>query len=119
RIYGHVKEDAYASELKERVQRYGLGDRFSFAGFKADAPAIMSEIDVLVHPCDVESFGRVVIEAMGAALPVVGARGGGVAETVDDQKTGLLSAPDDADALAPNIEALVSDAELRRSMGAR
>ena len=41
----------------------------------------MHEIDILVHPADNESFGRVAVEAMAAGLPVVGMRGGGIGES--------------------------------------
>jgi glycosyltransferase involved in cell wall biosynthesis len=77
----------------------------------------MSQIDVLVHPADNESFGRVVVEAMAAELPVVGVQGGGVAEIVVDSVTGTLAARDDPASLAKCIEALVRDPQLRQSLG--
>jgi glycosyltransferase involved in cell wall biosynthesis len=77
----------------------------------------MSQIDVLVHPADHESFGRVVVEAMAAGLPVVGVRGGGVGEIVRDGETGLLADADDAAGLAACIERVGRNEELRRSLG--
>jgi glycosyltransferase involved in cell wall biosynthesis len=82
-----------------------------------DQSTIMSQIDVLVHPADNESFGRVVVEAMAAGLPVVGTRGGGVAEIVRHGQTGLLARPDDPADLATCIERLVRDAGERRALG--
>ena len=46
-------------------------------------------------------------------LPVVGVRGGGVAEIVDDERTGLLAEPDNADELAHEIEQLARDQAAR------
>ena len=74
---------------------------------------------MLVHPADNESFGRVVVEAMAAGLPVVGVRGGGVGEIVSNGETGLLSTPDDPSALAENIDRLIADADLRARLGTR
>jgi glycosyltransferase involved in cell wall biosynthesis len=87
-------------------------------GHVPDPAAIMSAVDVLVIPSDKESFGRVAVEAMAASVPVVGTRGGGVAEIVLDGETGLLAAPDDAAALADRIAALVADPARRARLGA-
>jgi glycosyltransferase involved in cell wall biosynthesis len=124
RIYGHdpsqggaAHGDSYINELHAQVARLNLGDRLRFAGFHSDPARIMSEIDVLVHPADNESFGRVVVEAMAASLPVVGMRGGGVAEIVLDGETGLLSEPDNARDLAQKIEQLARDPLRCRQFG--
>ncbi len=125
RIYGHDPSrggtqggDPYIDELHGQIRRLGLADRFHWPGFVIDPARIMSELDVLVHPADNESFGRVVVEAMAAGLPVVGVRGGGVAEIVRDGETGLLAAIDDPQGLAARIEQLVRDPQHGRAMGA-
>jgi glycosyltransferase involved in cell wall biosynthesis len=124
RIYGHdpsrggtLPADAYIADIHARIAQAGLRDRFAWPGFVEDPRAIMSDIDLLVHPADEESFGRVVVEAMAAALPAVGVRGGGVGEIIRDGETGYLADPDNARQLATGIQRLVSNAELRRTMG--
>ena len=88
--------DRYAEQIHALAARFfGSSDRFRFCGHVADPARIMSEIDILVHPADNESFGRVAVEAMAAGLPVIGVRGGGIAEIVVDGETGLLAAPND------------------------
>ena len=57
----------------------------------------MGEVDVLVHPAESESFGRVIVEGMAAGLPVVGVAAGGVGEIVRHEETGLLVPPGAAD----------------------
>jgi glycosyltransferase involved in cell wall biosynthesis len=124
RIYGHdpsrggaVRADAYTNELHDLLTRFGLSDRFTWPGFFADPAEIMSQIDLLVHPADNESFGRVVVEAMAAELPAVGVRGGGVAEIIRDGETVLLARPDDPRDLAENIEQLARDRQRSRRLG--
>jgi glycosyltransferase involved in cell wall biosynthesis len=118
RIYGDDPRDGYANEVRGSVHRAGFdATRFSFRGHVPDPALIMSEIDVLVQPTHTDSFGRVLVEAMAAGLPVAGTRGGGAAEIVDDGVTGLLAPPNDAPALGSAIQRLVEDRGLRREMG--
>jgi glycosyltransferase involved in cell wall biosynthesis len=114
---GKVHGDPYVDALHAQIARLGLGGRVEFPGFVDDPARIMSELDVLVHPADGESFGRIVVEAMAAGLPVVGVRGGGVAEIIADGRTGLVSRPDDAGDLAAQIERLARDPQLRSELG--
>jgi glycosyltransferase involved in cell wall biosynthesis len=125
RIYGHDPSrggrqtgDSYIDELHAQIARLGLTDRFHWPGFQSDPARIMSEIDLLVHPADNESFGRVVVEAMAAGLPVVGVRGGGVGEIVQPGVTGLLVEQDNPQELADCIGKLVQDPATRQTMGA-
>ncbi len=124
RIYGHdpsqggtVAGNAYADALHAQIDRLGLRNRFAFPGFMSNPADIMSQIDILVHQADDESFGRVIVEAMAAGIPVVGVRGGGVGEIVIHNETGLLGPPNDATALAKGIDILARDADLRHRMG--
>ncbi|RKP45311.1 glycosyltransferase [Pararobbsia silviterrae] len=103
-------EDAYAARLREQVARLGLEPRIHFAGFQHDVAAWMAAMDVVVHTSTApEPFGRVVVEGMLAGKPVVAARAGGVMEIVEHGKTGLLTEPGDARALASALGALRRD----------
>jgi len=124
RIYGHdpsqagtVPGDSYADALHAQIASAGMKDRFAWPGFITDPAEIMSEIDILVHPADHESFGRVVVEAMAAGLPVVTVRGGGVEEIVQNEVTGLLVEKDNPRELAAAIEKVARDASLARALG--
>ncbi len=77
------------------------------------------QASLLVAPSLSEAFGRTPIEAMACGVPVVGARTGGIAETVVPMETGLLVPPNDPDALAEAIIQLLSDPDLRVIMGVK
>ncbi len=83
-----------------------------------DPPDIMRSLDILVHPCDVEPFGRIAIEAMAAGTPVVGPKTGGISETVADGETGFLVTPGDPLSFADATQRLVRDCDLRGRLGA-
>ncbi len=125
RIYGHdpsrggtVGGDPYVDALHAQIARLGMVERFGWPGFVADPVDIMSQIDLLVHPADNESFGRVVVEAMAAGLPTIGVRGGGVSEIIGDGVTGLLAERDNPQDLAACIERLLRDRQRAAAMGA-
>lgn len=109
--------DPYAEGLRRRVDELGLGDRFEFAGFVADPVELMARLDLLVHPCAQESFGRVALEAMAAGRPVIGADGGGIATIVEPGVTGVLVPDEDPGALAAAIAGAVADEDQRVAWG--
>ena len=105
-------------QLQQQVQEAGLGNKFLWPGFVGDIPQLMAALDVLVHPCAIEPFGRVAIEAMAAGRPVIGPNQGGIVESVVDGQTGLLVEPASGAALAAAAGRLIENPSLRRQMGA-
>jgi len=72
---------------------------------------------VFCLPSRQEGFGIVFLEAMACGKAIVAARAAAVPETVMDGETGILVDPEDPAALSRAIADLLSDPNLRRSMG--
>lgn len=92
----------------------GLADRFPAARTRflgwTDPDAFFPEIDLLVVPSLFhEPFGRVIVEAFSHGVPVIGARSGGIAETIEDGFNGYGVKPGDAEALAAAIARLAAE----------
>lgn len=64
-----------------------------------------------------EAYGVAIIEAMGAGLPVVTGKNGGIKETVIHNKTGFLFEPGDIGAHAQYLVTLAGNREYRMSIG--
>ncbi|MFM0739794.1 glycosyltransferase family 4 protein [Paraburkholderia xenovorans] len=110
-------EDAYAQRLREQAAKSGIADRVHFAGFQDDVPAWMKAMDVILHTStEPEPFGRVIVEGMAAARPVIAAAAGGVIEIVRHGENGWLVKPGDATALADAVDALRADPALARRL---
>jgi glycosyltransferase involved in cell wall biosynthesis len=83
-------------------------------------PAFMKSLDLLVLPSVTilplhrEQFGRVLVEAMAAGVPVVGSSSGAIPEVIGD--AGLVVPEGDPLALARAIDAVLTDAELRQGL---
>ena len=73
--------------------------------------------DLFVLPTLADCFSLVLMEALAASIPVVATRVGGIPDIVLEGKTGHLLEPGDSGALGDAVEALVTDAGRRRSMG--
>jgi len=112
--------DRYAERLRETVAGRGLADAVRFLGERQDVPDLVGALDVLLHTSiRPEPFGRVVLEGMALARPVVAARGGGIPDIVVDGETGFVVPPGDASALADAVAALAADPERAAAMGRR
>ena len=119
-IVGHHIVDTYAGYWKQLYQilkQNSLEDKVVFTGWRTDALAIISVMDVLVHPTLFEGFGRAVLEAMALGKPVVASRVGGLREAIKDGDNGFLVDPGDPQALANKLLTLVHDDVLRKKLG--
>ena len=115
--------------LKQSYERaaaaLGVISRLHFAGEVSDAERDRlldaSHVFVMVSRLSSrgagEGFGIVYLEAGAHGLPVVGGRGGGVADAVADGETGHLVDPDDHVAVAGAIHGLLIDPENATRMG--
>ncbi len=73
--------------------------------------------DVFLYASVYEGFGRVLVEAGAAGLPVVATATAGARDIVEEGRTGFLVPIEDASALARRACALLADPALRRNMG--
>ena len=72
----------------------------------------------LVLPSPLEGLGRVAVEALLRARPVVASRSGGIPDVVRDDENGLLVEPGDTAALAAALERVLTDRSLAQRLAA-
>ena len=95
-----------------------MRDSFIFTGYRKDVRPYLRDFDLFVIPSNYpDPFPRSVIEAMAFSLPVVGFSIGGIAEAVEDGKTGFLCRPGDFENMGESISILARDAAARNEMG--
>jgi glycosyltransferase involved in cell wall biosynthesis len=97
-------EEPYAEKLNQMVVDLDLGDRVHFLGQRSDVPRLMRAVDAVIHPSiDPEPFGRTLVEAMLADVPVIATDAGAASDILEDGNAGTLVPPGDANALAEAI----------------
>lgn len=84
-------------------------------------PEVAAALDgatLLVLPSRSEGMGRVVVEALCRARPVVGSAVGGIRDLVADGRNGLLVDPSDTAGIAEALVAVLSDRALAERLSA-
>jgi glycosyltransferase involved in cell wall biosynthesis len=107
----------YTADLRRRAA--GLPIRFKGPFDRARTAHVYSQIDLLVVPSLwLENSPLVIHEAFMAGIPVVGARIGGIADLVDDGRTGVLYEAASTTALASALRGLIGHPERLRELTA-
>jgi glycosyltransferase involved in cell wall biosynthesis len=104
------------ARLEHRAARLGLGGFVEFLGMRTrdEVRQVLAAAAVLAVPCRAEAFGLAALEARAAGVPVVAMRGGGVLESVEHGRHGLLA--DTPAAFADALAVLVTDAARRGAL---
>ncbi len=103
---------------RQQLERIFEGTATTFVGYlsgTALASAYASG-DAFVFPSSTETLGLVLLEAMAAGCPVVGANRGGIPDIVSDGVNGCLYDPDAPTTLITAVQRLLGDATTRSQL---
>jgi len=112
-----VGEGEIEEKLRAESQALGVDEHVVWAGFRRDVPDILATVDLLMLPSEDECLPFVILEAMGARLPVVAADVGGISEQIDEGVTGHLIQPRDAEGLAEAVVSILERPDRGASLG--
>jgi glycosyltransferase involved in cell wall biosynthesis len=82
-----------------------------------EMPKQLGRCSIFVLPSRSEAMGRVLVEAMAAGKPRIGANIDGIPTVINDGVDGLLVEPNSIDDLAEKLDLLMSDSDLRKKLG--
>lgn len=108
----------YANQVRDRIHKAGLGDRFHFIASTTEVSKYYAAADIFVLCSHSESYPRVILEAMLCGLATVSTPTFGVTEQLTADKTGVFYAGGSAKQLSAILERLVSDPMERARLGA-
>jgi len=112
-----ASKEAYKEEVQVLTRRLGLWHCTEFLGTQRDIPGILAHLDLVVLATTThEAFGRVVVEAQAAGVPVVATKVGGVIDVIEDGANGLLVPPADPKAIADAVMRIFKDTGLARAL---
>lgn len=112
-------QEFFTDDLKKSIAGFNLDKQVKIIPFQEDIWQLWDAIDIAVVPStEPEPFGMVAIEAMLSRKPVIAANHGGLTEIVQNEKTGLLFEPQNADELAKALIVLLDDKNMQTQFGA-
>ena len=92
---------------RQQLETLFAGSATNFVGYLAgeELASAYASADAFLFPSSTETLGLVLLEAMAAGCPVVGANRGGIPDIVSDGANGCLYEPDGADGGAGSLTA--------------
>lgn len=108
-----VGDGTDASWLEEYVRTSPYADHMHVEGWTDDVVSYLKTADCFVLSSWYEGWGRVLIEALAARLPIVTTDVGCVGEVVKDEETALVTPVGDTEAFARALSRVVEDQSLR------
>lgn len=105
--------------LEQMVRDLNLSSHVHFVGYQTQTQVRdrLQASDLFILSSFAEGIPVVLMEAMATGLPVIAPQIAGIAELVEDSISGYLVPPGDPDTLAQRIEPLITNPELRASLG--
>lgn len=99
----------------------GVGGQVEFPGWmdRADVQALLGGSDIMVLPSYDEGLPLVILEALGAGVPVICTPVGVIPEVLTDERTALFVPPGDRAALAAQMARLLGDRALQDGLAER
>ncbi|MDO9091975.1 MAG: glycosyltransferase family 4 protein, partial [Rubrivivax sp.] len=108
-----------AGNLRTRAATLGIEDRVEWAGQRSDVEAWYARAAIVAQASRFEGFPNVVLEAMGMGAAVISTDcRSGPRELITHGHDGWLVPVEDVPSLAAALRMLMSDAVLRRRLGA-
>lgn len=104
--------------LQQQIDAAGWQERVCLPGFRHDMHRVMPNLDLLVHPAEMEGLGVSLLQAAASGVPIVASSVGGIPEIVHHGVTGLLVTPADAEALESAVDQMLAQPERAEKMAA-
>jgi len=112
-IFAGDLQGEYGNHLKQKINKLNYNKYVTFLGHVPNLPEYFISSDIVVLPSKSEGFGLVLLEAFNYEKPVITFDVPAFNETIEHQKTGLITKCFCLDELADNIETLIKNSNIR------
>jgi glycosyltransferase involved in cell wall biosynthesis len=106
--------------LRAAIERAGLENRVRLLGFvgdRAKLAKLYQEATIFAHPAHREGLPTVLLEAMACGTPVVSTAVSGALDVICSGENGMLVPPQEPQAMAEALVALLESSSLRNRLG--
>jgi glycosyltransferase involved in cell wall biosynthesis len=109
-----VGEGPERPNIEKLVEELELGASVRLLGFRSNARDLLPGADGFILTSRSEALPVSLLEAGAAGLVLISSKVGGVAEIIEDERSGLLFRSGDSEMLAEKICLVLEHAELRK-----
>ena len=111
-------KDKYITKYKQLCKELGVSQNFIFLGWvsQEDLLYLYKSASCFIMPSLTEALGVVFLEAMSAAIPVIGTDVGGISEIIKDSNNGLLVPVNDPLAIAEAAIKILTDEDFSKRL---
>ncbi len=104
--------------LESYARKLGIAEHTFFLGRLSgdELVSALNACEVMIMTSLSEAQPMTILQANACGIPVVGARAGGIPESIDDGETGYVVDIADHDVFADRVARLISDTELSRKL---
>jgi glycosyltransferase involved in cell wall biosynthesis len=113
-----VGEGPDREQLESLIDELQIRKNVFMLGRRDDMPGVYASLDIMVSASRREGLPMAILEGMASSRPVVATAVGAVPNVIVDGRTGLLVPPENVDALASKIVALLNNRTQRDYLGA-
>jgi glycosyltransferase involved in cell wall biosynthesis len=113
-VFLHFGDGVLKPALEEKIKEYKIEEQYKLMGFIDRVEDFFTVFDVFVMSSEEEGLGSSVLDAFMYKVPVVATSAGGLKEIIGD--AGLVSPIHDPEALANNLDLILSDEELKKKL---
>lgn len=118
-VHLHIVGDGrLRNSLEKEVANMNIDEQVTFHGrqpYEA-IPTWLQSADAVVLSSLSEGLPSILLESMGCGVPMISTDVGGIKEILQDQRTGLLVPPENAEALAQAMVRMMVDQEDQRDL---
>jgi teichuronic acid biosynthesis glycosyltransferase TuaC len=118
-IYEIIGEGPEKKRLQTLTNKLGLSKHVRFLGERPrpEVAEFMAGCDVFIMTSTDESFGIVYLEAMSQGKPVIGSRGQGIEDIIENGVNGFLVEPTDFKEIVLVLKRILDNETLRNKVG--
>lgn len=111
-------EDNYIAKYKQLCKELGVLNNFAFLGWvsQEDLLSLYESASCFIMPSLTEALGVVFLEAMAAAVPVIGTNVGGISEVINDGENGILVPVNTPEAIAGAAIKILLDEDYSKNL---
>jgi len=107
--FAWIGEGECRAALERQIAALRIGESVHLLGFRADARALLAQLDVFALSSYLEGLCTSLLDAQALGVPVVATAVGGIPDVVENGRTGLLAPARDPAAFASALEEALGD----------